>query len=201
VSKLYVERQAVLDVFPGRGTAVIGYFVDRDETSGYLYVGLVDQCGRKQYRLRWSDWSTETFMSLSGNTRAYQYFRILGYVGLEDYQRLCSEWIPDFQAAPAILDEPCARTIAAYKRQRIGIAQFQSQYEAERAAIPSDLSSGQAITFIYSPCLETPRTVTGKYSRVFDGYLYANCDQNLQATKNEDECIYIPRHLLLKVGR
>jgi len=195
-----LEHHAVLDAFPIRGACVIGYFVEQGDISGYLYVGIVEQCGRRQYRLRWNDWSTETFQTLNGKTKRYQRFRILGYVALEDYQRLCSTVIRNLHDAPHFDCEPCKKGLAAFTRQRSRILELQKQYESQRAAIPTELTTGQPISFAYSPCLETPQVVTGFYSRIFDGYLYANCDARLKATRDEDSFIYIPRNLLLSVG-
>ncbi|MBC8549813.1 MAG: hypothetical protein ISR69_13460 [Gammaproteobacteria bacterium] len=195
-----IESLAALYDFPQKGTAVIGYFVERGEVSGAFYVAIVEQSGGKQYRLRWADFSTEIFKSIQGKNSRYQYFHILGYIQLSDYRQLCYErirWIDDL---PEIQGEPSEDVVASYRRQAQKVSELQKLYERERADIPSEISDGRPIVFIHCRCLDKPTIVDGAFTRIYDGIVYVNLDDDLDQTNDEDLFLYIPRQMILSVG-
>lgn len=194
-----IEGLAALYDFPEKGTAVVGYFVERGDVSGAFYVALVEQSGAKQYRLRWSDCYTEIFKSIQGKNSKYQYFHILGYIGLSDYRQLCYERILRVEDLPEIQGEPSEDVVASYRRQAQKISELQKLYEHERADIPNEISDGRPIVFIHCRCLDKPTIVDGAFTRIYDGFVYVNLDDDLDPTDDEDLFLYIPRQLILSV--
>jgi hypothetical protein len=200
LNKRDLESLGALDGFPEKGAAVVGYFVEHGEVSGAFYVALVEQSGAKQYRLRWSDNSTEIFKSIQGKNSRYQDFYLLGYVSEGHYRQYYNDRFLHIKKIPPIYGEPCSGTVAAHRKQAREISEIKKEFEVQRSQIPDEITSGQSMMFIYARCLDDPVIVKGVFSRVYDGFVYANCNEDLEPTNDEDSYLYIPRQLLLSVG-
>ncbi|MBT3204434.1 MAG: hypothetical protein HOM14_04825 [Gammaproteobacteria bacterium] len=200
MNKRDLESLGTLDGFPVKGAAVLGYFVEKGDVSGAFYVALVEQSGAKQYRLRWSDNSTEIFKDIQGKNSRYQYFYLLGYISKGHYSQYYNDKFLRFEEIPPIYGEPCARTVAAHRKQAREISKIKKEFEAQRSKIPDEITDGQSIMFVYARCLDDPVLVKGMYSKVYDGFVYANCDEDLEWTCDEDKYLYIQPQFLLSVG-
>jgi hypothetical protein len=195
-----LEQAGTLNVLPEKGSAVIGYFVERGDVLGAFYMAIVEQSGGTQYRLRWSDNSTEIFRSIEGKTSRYQYFHLLGYISMGDYRKHYSARFSFIEDLPPIYSDPSRRIIASHQDQTKKIRKIKKQYYTEKLDIPDDISDGRPIVFLFVRCLDEPMIIERAFSRMFDGIVYADIDDNLERTDNEDDYLYIPRQHLLSVG-
>jgi hypothetical protein len=195
-----LENLEELHAFPVRGAAVIGYFHERGEIDGYFYAGLVEQSGRKQFRLRWGDLSTEIFGSIKGKHSKYQYFNILGYIEASDYMNLYDTQRIRNDKLPPILGEPCSSAISQYERQRCEIAELKKEYSTTPSKISEDIKDGMSLEFIHFKGLGSPLVVKGASMSMYGDDVYASCDEHYEFTDDEESYLYVPSQLILQAG-
>jgi len=200
MSRQNIHNQITIDGFPEKGSAIVSYFHDRGDITGYFYIGLVETSGKKSFKVRWWDGTCEIFTSIEGENKYYSYFAILAYISYENYNKLGSE----FHAYKTLNDLqmdflPCPICIRRFKEQNVKIREIKRANRLCPRTNMGNIGQGRKIRFIYVQRLDEPCIVEGfTRKKDSDNQIYANCDINLSFTEEEDEFYLVKKGFVLE---
>ncbi|MFK5948003.1 MAG: hypothetical protein QM500_04425 [Methylococcales bacterium] len=185
------EQVVIEDGFPIKGAAVLVYLFERGENSGAYFIGVVEACGKKTFKIRWGDGFCEQFTSKIGNNDFYRFYAVLSYITYHDYYK-CGI---NYELQSAVVDtikqesQPCHICIKKYKEQVKLINSIKRDHQKSKRCDTGNIKHGVKIKFIYIKLLDIPFVSEG-YTRLDEGDLYVD-DHYYDKADDEDDHLHL----------
>ena len=198
---MQVKDLIIINELPEKGSAVLTYFHERDDVCGGFYIGIVESKGNKRCRLRWWGGECEDITSIEGKNDYYKYYAVLSYISYDEYIAYGNIDLPDSSVKKmcSMSPEPNTLCIRKFNEQQKNIKSIKKEYKPLHKKSISSVKNGQKIKFVHFQGLSDP-VVASCFTRIkeCDNNIYANCDDDLEATSNEDAYHLIKKSLILE---